>query len=149
MSNAKPSPRIKAVSHKRKKELRQYAVLRKQLLAERPICECWLAENGWKKTPDSFIYFKAIQILPCGHILYRSAYDLLSSGAPRSTQCHHTKGRGKYLLDYSTFMAVSDYWHKWIEDHKYQAIAKGWLSPDKNRRQLALPEPASHRIKCH
>jgi hypothetical protein len=38
------------------------------------------------------------------------------SGSP-TTEVHHRKGRGEYLLDESTFLPVCGNCHKWIEAH--------------------------------
>jgi hypothetical protein len=38
------------------------------------------------------------------------------SGSP-TTEVHHRKGRGEYLLDESTFLPVCQRCHSWIENH--------------------------------
>lgn len=43
-----------------------------------------------------------------------------------SVQLHHKRGRGKYLLDVSTYMAVCCEHHKWIEEHPMMAKAYGY-----------------------
>lgn len=44
-----------------------------------------------------------------------------------TTQVHHMRLRGKYLLDETTWLAVSTEGHEWIETHKNQAREKGWI----------------------
>ena len=46
-----------------------------------------------------------------------------------ATDIHHMKGRGKYLLDESTWLAVSRYAHVWIHNNPKQARALGYILP--------------------
>src|SRR5687768_7920981 len=48
------------------------------------------------------------------------------TGLP-TVDVHHAFGRGPYLLDESTWIAVSREGHDWIHAHPNQARAKGWL----------------------
>lgn len=41
---------------------------------------------------------------------------------------HHTKGRGVYLLDVSTWLPVCRSCHTYIESHPKEAIERGWSS---------------------
>lgn len=43
-----------------------------------------------------------------------------------STEVHHKKGRGKYYLDVSKFLAVCHNCHVWITNHDIEAIKNGW-----------------------
>lgn len=43
-----------------------------------------------------------------------------------ATEIHHKKGRGKYLNDPTTWLAVSREGHQWIEIHPVEAKEKGW-----------------------
>lgn len=45
----------------------------------------------------------------------------------RSTECHHKKGRGKYLLDESTWLAVSRAAHIKIHSEPAWAYKNGYL----------------------
>lgn len=45
----------------------------------------------------------------------------------RSRDVHHTRGRGRYLLDESTWMAVCRAHHDWIHGHPREAREKEWL----------------------
>lgn len=129
----KPRTRLRSKSKKMRERDKIYIKLRAKLLKERPICECWLQENGWQKFGDD-------KYRRCGGgcMAYDSAH-LLHIGALPSESCHHKAGRGRYYLDYETFMAVSNYWHRWLEDHKDEARAKGWIVDAKLRRPLKLP----------
>lgn len=46
---------------------------------------------------------------------------------PRATEIHHKKGRGKYLLDTSTWMALSQEGHRHIHNNPKEAYEKGWM----------------------
>ena len=125
---ARTKPRAK--SKKQRERDKIYAKLRKQLLFERPICEAWLQENGYVQ-----VSFAGEESMFCkGKVEYRFSH-LMFKGALRSEECHHKRGRGRYYLDYSTFMAVSASWHRWITDHGAEAEAKGWLDPRRNSRK--------------
>jgi len=54
----------------------------------------------------------------------------------RSDQIHHMRGRGKYLNDTSTWLAVSNEGHKWIEANPKLAKERGFT---KSRLQLITP----------
>lgn len=44
----------------------------------------------------------------------------------RTTDVHHMKGRGKYLLDTSTWLPVCRNCHMWIEEHPADAKELGF-----------------------
>jgi hypothetical protein len=44
-----------------------------------------------------------------------------------ASQVHHRKGRGKFYLDVSTWLAVSDAGHRFLHDNPAIAREKGWL----------------------
>lgn len=54
----------------------------------------------------------------------------------RSTEVHHMRGRGKYLNDTSTWLAVSREGHEWIEMHPRLARERGFSM---SRLQLVKP----------
>jgi hypothetical protein len=89
------------VSKRRRRELDAYSPAAKAFLAVHPICQVWMAENGWEELPSaqagSMIYgIKPILLLHYDH------------GAPWSTEVHHRAGRhGQKLLDQADWMAVS------------------------------------------
>jgi hypothetical protein len=43
---------------------------------------------------------------------------------------HHTKGRGQYLSDVSTFMGVCIGHHRWIDTHRTEAVELGYFTYD-------------------
>ena len=45
----------------------------------------------------------------------------------RATEIHHTRGRGGYLLDMSTWLAVCPWCHRYIHDHPREARERGWM----------------------
>lgn len=45
----------------------------------------------------------------------------------KATDVHHRLGRGRYLLDERTWLALCRMDHQWIHDHPKLAFAKGWL----------------------
>lgn len=45
----------------------------------------------------------------------------------KTEDVHHRKGRGPYLRDQSTWMAVCRRCHDWIHEHPAEAKEKGWL----------------------
>mgnify|MGYP003124788755 FL=1 len=46
-----------------------------------------------------------------------------------STDVHHKKGRGKHLLDTTTWLSVCRTCHNWIEEHPKDAIQLGYSEP--------------------
>lgn len=53
-----------------------------------------------------------------------------------ATQIHHMRGRGKYLNDVSTWLAVSDIGHNWIEANPALARERGFTM---SRLELVTP----------
>jgi len=107
---------IKKVSKVRAALNRQYMKLRAEFLAANPYCQWHILEIGhsWEyaQTAD-FSQF----------ILYgKDPY-------PRSTEIHHRKGRGKYFLDTSTWMAVSAEGHRNIHADPATSYAKKYMLP--------------------
>ena len=45
----------------------------------------------------------------------------------QSTDIHHMKGRGKYLIDPTTWLSVCRTCHNWIEENPKDAIVLGFL----------------------
>lgn len=43
-----------------------------------------------------------------------------------ATECHHKRGRGEYLLDSTTFLALCHLCHSYIELHPNQAKELGF-----------------------
>lgn len=119
---------LRRVSSKRAAQLRIYAVKRKVFLGLHPLCQWWLSRHGvneaqaretWYDSRRHFIYFQDTN----GHTCAIRAGDI-----PEASEIHHKKKpRSTYLNDESTWMAVSREGHDWIENHKSEARAKGWL----------------------
>lgn len=55
--------------------------------------------------------------------------------------CQHLRGRGKYLMDESTWMPVCRSCHTYIGDHSKEAYEKGWAL---SRLETVIQEP--HKI---
>ncbi len=102
---------IRKVSKKRGPLNSQYMRLRDLFLKANPHCQHYMAENygtlDWTRIEPAFIL---------GDI-------------PDSTEIHHKKGRGKYLLDTTTWMAVSNEGHKAIHADPKTSYAKGYMLP--------------------
>lgn len=45
----------------------------------------------------------------------------------RTNQVHHLRGRGKYYLDETTFLGVSEAGHAWIHANPSEAKERGWM----------------------
>jgi hypothetical protein len=100
--------RIKPVSAKMAKISKLYRALKLQFLQQRPYCEYWLAERGLS-TANVHLH-----VIP---------------GIPPSTQVHHRRGRGKYHLDVSTWMAVSAEGHAAIHADPEKSYRLGYMLP--------------------
>lgn len=118
------TPLRKRSSRKAKLD-REYTKLRKKYLDENPICEWWLAENGFMKHANGYINIEGMYgFTP----IYDSHRMDVIFGAPRSAEIHHMrKPRITYQNDTSTWMAVSRLGHEWIENNKKLAREKGYL----------------------
>jgi hypothetical protein len=97
----KPKRGIRKVSTRMAKLLREYRRLKARWLREHPDCEvCLLAcEHG---------QLKPKQVRPTAHV-------------------HHRRGRGNFLLDTKTWVAVCFSHHAWIHEHPEQAMLDGWM----------------------
>ncbi len=104
---------IRPVSAKRAKLNKIYSALRKKFLAEHPLCQWWLSE------------VKNIEIIR-GYAFWP---DGVRIKIPESCDVHHKKGRGKYLLDVSTWMAVSRAGHDAIHADPKKSYEKGYMLP--------------------
>lgn len=114
MSALRRSP-LKKQSKKRAKANKLYLAKRKAFLALRPLCEVWLSLRSSDDHDDAMLQ---LHIFGAEHLL-SPAY---------SQDVHHMrKPRATYLNDESTWMAVSRKAHDWIEGHKKEARARGWL----------------------
>lgn len=118
---------LRRVSKKRAKDSRIYLEKRKAFLLAHPICQVWLKENGWADFayPMFGMYAKAESPYPNYSWLIADSEDLPL--APRSTEVHHTKGRGKHYLDEKTWLAVSTEGHRKIHQNPSWARKMGFL----------------------
>lgn len=89
---------MKKVSKKLAGLQREYSKLRKEWLADRPMCQAKIHRCSLK-----------------------------------STDVHHKKGRGVYLLDTNTWLSVCRSCHNWIETHPEDAKELGF-SISKNEK---------------
>lgn len=104
--------RIRKVSTKRAKINKEYAALRNRFLTDYPYCQFYLRENGvkgWDRPFDSVSF-----------LIERADW-------PRSEEIHHKRHRGKYLLDTSTWMAVSRTGHLAIHADPKTSYEKGYM----------------------
>lgn len=105
---------IPKVTKKRAAMNREYSVLRKHFLAENPWCQVWMMEHGltleWVTFMNGIVRIKGEP-----------------TRVPYSTEVHHVKGRGKYLLDTNTWLAVSEESHRWIHANPKIAYEKGYM----------------------
>lgn len=70
------------------------------------------------------VYYKERQKFLCQYTV--CAVD--TSGCTGCSQdVHHQKGRGKYLLDKSTWIPVCRVCHRYIHDRPTWSYAEGWL----------------------
>lgn len=94
---------IRKVSDKQAKVLKEYAKLRKQYLEKYPLCRVVRSEFA-----------------PHFHLCPN-----------QSTQVHHIRRRGKYLLDTSTWLACCAECHTFIEQNPAWAKEQGYLQSHK------------------
>ena len=106
-----PRKRIPAMSAKRKKEAALYSKKRKAFLEAYPYCQAWSMIMSYLWVNDQEYMVKHAP-----------------SGCPRSEEIHHTrKPKQTYFLDETTWLAVSKWAHRWIEDNKSTARKLGLL----------------------
>jgi hypothetical protein len=137
--SSKPLKRtkLKAVSAKRAKEMKQYKVLREDLLKHRPMCDAYLILLGLDRaTIDNIQAIAVIALwqgmdvppIPAGDRASEFKEMGIPAYCPRSFDCHHSKRRGKHYLDASSFLAVSRSLHQRIHDHPAWARENGLLA---------------------
>jgi len=109
----KRSP-LRRVSKKRVKVNAEYMRRREKFLFAHPYCQWWLNRHGFTESDvNNFVIVK----------------DGTWCEVPAATEVHHRKGRGKYLLDESTWLAVSNRGHRWIHDHTKESYDQGFMLP--------------------
>ncbi len=102
----KRSP-LKRMSLRRQQTLPKYMKLRKEFLEAHPYCQHWLAESGLTEDDINSCDYKVEKLF--GFLAQIGDHFVF---VPRSSEIHHRRGRGKYLLDTSTWMAVSNEGHR-------------------------------------
>lgn len=120
---SKPKP-IRKVAKKRVKVNAEYANLREQFLKDHPYCQHFLLERN---LDESRVYVRTGSGAVCSHVNGFVAREW--NNIPASREIHHKKGRGKYLLDTSTWMAVSSSGHLAIHANPKESYAKGYMLP--------------------
>jgi len=78
-----------------------------------------------KKTKENALYKILRDAYLKKHPQCEAAIVGICSRQP-SNQVHHRRGRNKYLLDETTFLAVEDNCHHWIETHPEQSYEMGF-----------------------
>lgn len=124
----KRTGRISPISKRRRKEVSAYGPAARAFLEAHPICQVWLAENGWRE--EKFAIGVYAETNPLGGVALCGSGDFLirNFGAPPSTEVHHkNKRRGKMLLDQTHWLAVCRENHERIEQNKAWARANGFL----------------------
>lgn len=110
---------LKPVSSKRAKINRIYSALRKAYLASHLDCEWWLKEHGVTEG----------DVVANGYVWLGSGASRTLVRVPPAQDIHHRRGRGKYLLDTSTWMAVSRAGHDAIHANPKESYEKGYMMP--------------------
>lgn len=111
--------RIKPVSATRAKINKIYSALRLKFLEEHPYCEHTMKEMG----------LTLADIGPFGKAEWNWGFKFGYVTIPRSEEVHHIRGRGKYLLDTSTWLAVSHAAHQKIHANPKESYEKGYMLP--------------------
>ncbi len=114
----RPLPRV---TPKRAKQNREYSVKRKAFLLAHPYCQIALKRLGYSEE-DAFEYDGNIPID------WDNGSGVVGHNhIPRAQEIHHSRGRGKYFLDESTWLAASRTEHQWAHQHPKEARAIGVL----------------------
>lgn len=109
-------------SAKKAKLDREYTKLRKQYLEDNPICEWWLAENGFD---DATVRFGGAEGLI---IVHKNKGIVMVNEAPPSVEIHHVRGRvGALLNDTNFWMAVSREGHDAIHQNPKRSYELGYM----------------------
>ena len=117
--NGLKGSRLRPVSKKRSKVNREYMALRLIFLRDHPYCEWWLMENHLPNITFFHSYPYNIRV----------DYGMPLDRIPKATEIHHKRGRGRYLLDTSTWMAVSRAGHDAIHADPKTSYEKGYMLP--------------------
>lgn len=107
---------IRRVSKKRAEDMKKYSALRKQFLAEFPLCYVWWSENA-KECPNQAHYGLWCEMIRAGHV---------NNPCP-ATEVHHKARRGKNYLNTDTWLAVSRKNHVRLHENPSWARERGYL----------------------
>lgn len=132
MKRSKPIQRrtpLKRVSDKRRIEAQFYSIKRRHFLAKFFLCQVDMRELGYDETIPPQRLNGMIAVV---HLVSRSCGYPVICWVPeghiqRSQDVHHTRRRGRYYLEESTWRAVSRKNHDRIERNPSWARKVGWL----------------------
>lgn len=120
-SQKKPKRGMSKLSKRMMALKRTYKQLSRDFLLAHPYCQHFMAERGIDER---------VAIDNMGIVLCKTGHGWEYVHVPRAAEIHHRKGRGKYYLDVSTWMAVrpghSEYIHGANTAESYR---KGYLLP--------------------
>jgi hypothetical protein len=135
----KPGYRIPRVSKRRKRERAAYTPVRKEHLLAHPLCQLTIAKYR----------FDEAEVLAEFHLSLAhrfavapgvSGFTYNSIRIPCATQIHHrNKCVGTRLTDPRFFASAGSEMHDWVEDHKDEARADGYLLPLEADKEGRLP----------
>lgn len=78
----------------------------------------WIPRVSEKRKIENELYFRQREV-------FLQEHPKCECGRPgcnrKSVEIHHTKGRGKYFLDMSTWKAVARVCHRWAEENPEEA----------------------------
>lgn len=109
----KTRSRINPISQKRRSILKEYTKLKAEFLKNHPFCQHYLLEN-----------YPGFALCVLEHMALTGQIK-----APKSEEIHHKKGRARFMLDTSTWMAVRAGHDKFIHGDPKSAYAKGYMLP--------------------
>jgi hypothetical protein len=119
--------RIKPVSAKMAKISKIYRALKLQFLEEHPYCQHYIQEHKLMEKEVIDLDGSGVMRVPADSDFI--SWYMQRHVVPRSVQVHHKKGRGKYHLDVSSWMAVSAEGHAQIHADPETAYRKGYMLP--------------------
>ncbi len=124
----RPKKQRKPIPRKSKRKSQQdrfYEIVRAQFLKDHPFCQHWIAENGLDE--DKIVANNGWYLVNKNDPLFVKPNYSGNARVPESTEIHHKKGRGKYLLDTRYFMAVRSGHAFYIHGNTKDAYAKGYM----------------------
>ena len=109
---------IRRVSKKRARDMKTYSLLGDAFLKAHPLCQIWIKRNGYNETELLELYDQC-----------DPEADFYWDGklVPKSTEKHHSAGRGKNYLNVDTWIAASRDQHFWVHANPSAARRLGLL----------------------